>query len=201
MFHVVIDVSISQHLPFKLPLLWPQSQTHLLTICSRTMSLQEWPEPIVRVQSLSESGVSEIPKRYVKPLTDRPSESVASDVNIPIIDLGGLFGDDEEVKRSIMEEISIACKEWGFFQVINHGVREELMDQARENWRQFFHLPMEMKQAYANSPKTYEGYGSRLGVEKGAILDWSDYYFLHYAPSCIKDHNKWPSYPSSCRYF
>nr|KYP50507.1 Leucoanthocyanidin dioxygenase [Cajanus cajan] len=56
------------------------------------------------------------------------------------------------------------------------------MDKARETWRQFFHLPMDVKQQYANSPKTYEGYGSRLGVEKGAILDWSDYYYLHYLP-------------------
>ncbi|PKI39553.1 hypothetical protein CRG98_040023 [Punica granatum] len=73
------------------------------------------------------------------------------------------------------------------------------MDQAREVWREFFHLPMELKQAYANSPKTYEGYGSRLGVEKGAILDWSDYYFLHYLPLCLKDYNKWPALPASCR--
>jgi len=48
-----------------------------------------------------------------------------------------------------------------------------------ETWRQFFHMPMEVKQQYANSPKTYEGYGSTLGIEKGVILDWSDYYFLH----------------------
>ncbi|MCI01793.1 flavonol synthase/flavanone 3-hydroxylase-like, partial [Trifolium medium] len=59
-------------------------------------------------------------------------------------------------------------------------------------------MPMEMKQQYANSPTTYEGYGSRLGVEKGAILDWSDYYFMHYLPSSVKDYNKWPASPSSC---
>ncbi|GAU36997.1 hypothetical protein TSUD_150330 [Trifolium subterraneum] len=60
-------------------------------------------------------------------------------------------------------------------------------------------MPMEMKQQYANSPTTYEGYGSRLGVEKGAILDWSDYYFMHYLPSSLKDYKKWPASPSSCR--
>lgn len=162
--------------------------------------LQDWPEPIVRVQSLSDSCPSVIPDRYVKPPRDRPSiNSSSSDVNIPIIDLAGLFGDDSNLHASILRQISIACQEWGFFQVINHGVSPELMDHASEVWRQFFHSPMEVKQAYGNSPKTYEGYGSRLGVEKGAILDWSDYYFLHYLPLSLKDYNKWPAIPANCR--
>ncbi|GAA0140729.1 oxygenase [Lithospermum erythrorhizon] len=98
-----------------------------------------------------------------------------------------------------MKSISKACRDWGFFQVVNHGVRPELMDQHREIWREFFHQPMEVKQSYANSPKTYEGYGSRLGIEEGAILDWSDYYYLHYLPPSLKDHKKWPALPTSLR--
>ncbi|EEF25929.1 Leucoanthocyanidin dioxygenase, putative, partial [Ricinus communis] len=175
-------------------------------------TLQDWPEPIVRVQSLSESCLSEIPVRYIKPPRDRPSvinsctssSSVTdhhnnNDINIPVIDLGGLFGDDNDLHASILNEISAACRDWGFFQVINHGVQPELLDSGRQIWRQFFHLPLEEKQVYANSPKTYEGYGSRLGVEKGAILDWSDYYFLHYLPLSLKDYNKWPRLPPNCR--
>ncbi|MED6118526.1 Jasmonate-induced oxygenase 2 [Stylosanthes scabra] len=159
----------------------------------------DWPEPIVRVQSLSERCLDSIPDRYIKPPTDRPVSSSSTNANIPVIDLGGLLGIDLEARRSVLQKISEACNEWGFFQVVNHSVRPELMDKARETWREFFHLPMELKQKYANSPKTYEGYGSRLGVEKGAILDWSDYYFLHYLPLSLKDYNKWPSLPPSCR--
>ncbi|XP_027332400.1 probable 2-oxoglutarate-dependent dioxygenase JRG21 isoform X2 [Abrus precatorius] len=161
---------------------------------------QDWPEPVVRVQSLSEKCVDSIPERYIKPLSDRPSAAAhAVDANIPIIDLAGLYGDDPDVAASILNQISQACNEWGFFQIVNHGVSPHLMDMARETWRQFFQLPMEVKQQYANSPKTYEGYGSRLGVEKGAILDWSDYYYLHYLPLSLKDYNKWPAQPTSCR--
>ncbi|KAH8496878.1 hypothetical protein Peur_054536 [Populus x canadensis] len=163
--------------------------------------LQDWPEPIVRVQSLSDSGIPLIPERYVKPLLQRPSvnPTTSNDVNIPVIDLARLYGDDHALRATILDQISIACREWGFFQVINHGVSPQLMDRAREVWRQFFHSPMEVKQAYANTPKTYEGYGSRLGVEKGAILDWSDYYFLHYLPLPLKDYNKWPAITADCR--
>ncbi|KAI5407635.1 jasmonate-induced oxygenase 2 [Lathyrus oleraceus] len=168
-------------------------------------SQTEWPEPIIRVQSLSEGCIDSIPDRYIKPPTDRPFVNSCSsydnddDINIPIIDLGGLYGNDSDVRASIMNQISDACRDWGFFQIVNHGVSHDLMDKARETWREFFHMPMEVKQQYANSPTTYEGYGSRLGVEKGAILDWSDYYFMHYLPFTLKDYNKWPSSPPSCR--
>ncbi|EXB88398.1 Leucoanthocyanidin dioxygenase [Morus notabilis] len=162
-------------------------------------SLQEWPEPIVRVQSLSESGLPSIPDRYVKPDTERPSFDSSNDANIPVVDMSGLYGHDDVVRTATLRIVLEACREWGFFQVVNHGVSPELMDAALGVWRDFFYLPIETKQLYANSPRTYEGYGSRLGVQKGAILDWSDYYFLHYLPSCLKDYKKWPHLPPNCR--
>ncbi|KAL6545171.1 Jasmonate-induced oxygenase 2 [Orobanche hederae] len=158
----------------------------------------EWPEPIIRVQSLSDSCGDTIPDRYVKPLEARPSIGTGScGADIPVVDLGGMY--DENLREAMMGRLSEASRDWGFFQVVNHGVSPELMDRAREVWRELFHQPMEVKQAYANSPKTYEGYGSRLGIERGAILDWSDYYFLHYLPCNLRDYNKWPAIPLTLR--
>ncbi|GLJ26530.1 hypothetical protein SUGI_0513690 [Cryptomeria japonica] len=157
----------------------------------------EWPEPIQRVQFIAESGITALPPRYIKPENDRPAildPSTSSEVNIPVIDLGGVRVGERGRERT-MQEIAAACKEWGFFQVLNHGVPLELMRRAREVAREFFSLPLEEKQVYANSPKTYEGYGSRLGIDKGAILDWGDYFFLHLLPLSIKDINKWPAKP------
>lgn len=178
----------------------------------KIISSQDWPEPIVRVQTLSESGICAIPERYVKPPPERPTTSLIDDVedaNIPIIDLECLneYNNYQDCKNNnhgdkktlILGQISEACREWGFFQIVNHGVSPELLDKTREVWHRFFHLPMEMKQIYANSPKTYEGYGSRLGVQQGAILDWGDYFYLHYLPLTLKDYNKWPSLPTNCR--
>ncbi|KAH7553847.1 hypothetical protein JRO89_XS12G0065500 [Xanthoceras sorbifolium] len=171
--------------------------------------LQSWPEPIVRVQSLSESGIKSIPERYIKPPLHRPSLKSTDDdfrtnndqprMNIPVIDLQNMFGQDKALRDETLRSVSSACREWGFFQVVNHGVSHELMRSAREVWRQFFKLPVEVKQEYANSPTTYEGYGSRLGVEKGAKLDWSDYFFLHYMPHSLRNQSKWPALPPSCR--
>lgn len=154
--------------------------------------LQTWPEPIIPVQSLSNSGIKTIPDRYIK-RTDYPIRCPESDANIPIIDFSQLDHDQ------VLRQVSNACREWGFFQVVNHGVSVELMKNMRQIWREFFHLPIEEKLLYANTPATYEGYGSRIGVEKGSKLDWSDYFYLNYLPLSARDTNKWPRFPLSCR--
>jgi len=157
-----------------------------------------WPEPVVRVQSLSESGAATIPESYVKPEAERPAAAAAGGATaaegIPVVDLSS--PGDPATARAVSE----ACREWGFFQAVNHGVPPELLRRARGVWRGFFRQPMEVKQRYANSPATYEGYGSRLGVEKGAVLDWGDYYFLHVRPPHLFDPDKWPHLPPDLRY-
>ncbi|KAK8709133.1 hypothetical protein V6N13_060163 [Hibiscus sabdariffa] len=162
-----------------------------------------WPEPMVRVQSLSENRISTIPDIYIKPISDRPALKSGSEIDqhidIPVIDLLNLFGKDRALHDETLRCISSACKDWGFFQAVNHGVSHELMKRTRDAWREFFNLPLELKEQYANLPSTYEGYGSRVGVEKGAILDWSDYFFLNYMPVALRNQSKWPAQPTSCR--
>uniref|UniRef100_A0A0D9ZTQ4 Fe2OG dioxygenase domain-containing protein n=1 Tax=Oryza glumipatula TaxID=40148 RepID=A0A0D9ZTQ4_9ORYZ len=155
-----------------------------------------WPEPVVRVQALSESGAATIPDRYVRPETERPSSSseanAVANINIPVVDMSSSPG-------TAAAAVAEACREWGFFQAVNHGVPAALLRRARGVWRGFFQQPMEVKQRYGNSPATYEGYGSRLGVDKGAILDWGDYYFLHVRPPHLLSPHKWPHLPPDLR--
>ncbi|XP_072996687.1 jasmonate-induced oxygenase 1-like [Typha latifolia] len=164
-------------------------------------TLKDWPEPIVPVQSLAASGIRVLPEKYVRLPCDRPSlvdEEEDGALALPVIDINGI-ADGSMNCSSAVKAISDACKEWGFFQVVNHGISHDLLQRMREVWKHFFNLPIEEKKMYTNSPTTYEGYGSRLGVEKGAILDWGDYYFLHVAPSYMKNLDKWPKLPCNLR--
>ncbi|OAY83482.1 Leucoanthocyanidin dioxygenase [Ananas comosus] len=162
-------------------------------------TLKKWLEPVTPVQSISESGITTVPDRYVKPPPDRPAAadtlSYADDTwthNIPTVDLAASA-------TSAAAAVSAACREWGFFQVVNHGVGEGRMRGVRDAWGEFFRLPAELKRSYANAPTTYEGYGSRLGTEVGAELDWGDYFFLNLLPESAKDYAKWPTEPPNCR--
>ncbi|MCO5561087.1 hypothetical protein L7F22_014708 [Adiantum nelumboides] len=158
----------------------------------------EWPEPIQRVQLLAESGVSELPTQYVRPESERVDDiEFIDELEIPLIDISGL--DDDKRRKLVLAEIGHACEECGFFQVTNHGIPLSLLQRTLLVAKQFFDLPLDEKQAYANNPLTYEGYGSRLGVEKGAILDWGDYFFFHVLPTSIRDPSKWPTRPTLWR--
>ncbi|KAJ3709290.1 hypothetical protein LUZ61_012995 [Rhynchospora tenuis] len=171
-------------------------------------SMQHWPELVTPVQAISEAGIEKIPDRYIKPVNERPLNAKqavkgmdhAKLARIPVVDLQGLSSSNLATYQATVEAISTACREWGFFQVVNHGVSLDLVNNVKDSWRGFFCLPTEKKQVYANSPITYEGYGSRLGVEKSAILDWGDYFFLSLLPVHKRTcYGKWPVEPISCR--
>ncbi|KAJ0081621.1 hypothetical protein Patl1_09840 [Pistacia atlantica] len=65
----------------------------------------------------------------------------------PVIDLSKLNGDE---RSSTMEMIKDACENWGFFELVNHGITPELMDTVESlksvtlDWESTFflrHLP------------------------------------------------------------
>ncbi|EFJ35224.1 oxidoreductase [Selaginella moellendorffii] len=158
-----------------------------------------WKEPVQRVQALAEKGLKEVPPSYIRPVSERPfldkQIHLGDDGSIPVIDFSGL---EDHRREDTMDQISRACEEWGFFQLINHCVPVPVMDRTVAAAREFFDLPLEEKQVYANKPWSLVGYGSRIGVTEGAILDWGDY-FLHYLwPLDKRDvDQEWPRKPAS----
>ncbi len=66
----------------------------------------------------------------------------------PIIDLGE--GSEEGGASALLaEEIGVACRDIGFFYVVNHGLDRDLMTGAFTQARRFFALPLAEKEAIA----------------------------------------------------
>ncbi|KAK8527000.1 hypothetical protein V6N13_084870 [Hibiscus sabdariffa] len=69
-----------------------------------------------------------------------------ADVQIPTVDLSPFFTQDDEAgKKKAMETITKACSEYGFFQIVNHGVPVDLLQRALELSRIFFEFPSQEK--------------------------------------------------------
>lgn len=65
---------------------------------------------------------------------------------IPTIDLSPfLNGDDENSKKKAKDIISQACSEYGFFQVVNHGVPLDRLSRAMQLSKTYFKLSDEEK--------------------------------------------------------
>lgn len=75
--------------------------------------------------------------------------------SIPVIDLGPA----DSTPATVAAEIGHACRETGFFLVVNHGVPQSLVDAQFEWSRRFFDLPLAERIALhmRNSP-TFAGY-------------------------------------------
>lgn len=72
-------------------------------------------------------------------------EVVMAECELPLIDLRGLRSGDERERAGCAAAICRASSEWGFFQVINHGISPELLRRMRREQVKLFHAPFERK--------------------------------------------------------
>ncbi|KAJ8759255.1 hypothetical protein K2173_006775 [Erythroxylum novogranatense] len=64
---------------------------------------------------------------------------------LPVIDLSGLSSDDERKQKACALAIARASSEWGFFQVVEHGISHELLKKMRSEQMKLFQTPFERK--------------------------------------------------------
>eukprot|EP00253_Pinus_taeda_P019060 PITA_19060 len=101
-----------------------------------------------RVQAVAQSGFQSIPSEFVWPVYEGPARKTFNEFEIPLIDLSSLQVD--ELREKTVAEIGRLSEEWGIFQVVNHGIPDELVQRLQAAGREFFDLPLEEKEPYAN---------------------------------------------------
>ncbi|HQT45732.1 MAG TPA: 2-oxoglutarate and iron-dependent oxygenase domain-containing protein [Acidocella sp.] len=84
---------------------------------------------------------------------------------IPVIDFAPFLSGDDAARLAVARRIGAACRDIGFFYVVNHGVPEAVVAQVYAQTKRFFTLPEAQKAAIAieNSP-CHRGW-FRLGAE------------------------------------
>lgn len=117
------------------------------------------------------TSLQELPESYewtqFDDQTHCPSvgDSAESVKSVPVIDL---------LDPNALEKIGHACKTWGVFQIINHGVSCSLLDKIEKASRSLFTLPMEQKLKAARSPHGVSGYGTARISSFFSKLMWSE---------------------------
>ncbi|KAK9920629.1 hypothetical protein M0R45_029178 [Rubus argutus] len=150
--------------------------------------------PVPNVQEMVRSDPLLVPKRYIRNEEDMPKEAhichhLSSE--IPVIDFSLLSkGHQEELNK-----LDLACKEWGFFQMVNHGVAPEVMQGMKDAADKFFELPLEEKNKIAMPSDHTQGYGHVHVLSEEQILDWSDRLILVLYPHRNRKPEVWPPTP------
>ena len=77
---------------------------------------------------------------------------------VPVIDLSRAANDSSEEDDDVVKEIAKACSEFGFFQVINHGIDDNLVKNYVEQCKLYFQLPHETKLQWKRNDANARGF-------------------------------------------
>ncbi|KAK7399887.1 hypothetical protein VNO78_11081 [Psophocarpus tetragonolobus] len=150
------------------------------------------------VEEIAKEGLKSVPERYVRRQDERPILSTSTPLpEIPVIDLSKLLSEDLKSKTPQLEKLHSACKEWGFFQLINHGVNTSLVENVKIGVQEFFNLPIKEKEKFAQRQGDLEGYGQLFVVSEDQKLEWGDVFFMFTLPPNKRKPHLLPKFPSS----
>ncbi|KAJ0770592.1 putative codeine 3-O-demethylase [Helianthus annuus] len=140
--------------------------------------------PVPNVQELVKKPLTRVPPRYIRPDQDSPiiSSLPSSRPQVPVIDMERLSSQD----LAEVEKLHVACRDWGFFQLINHEVSFSLLEKLKKETQEFFNLPLEEKQKYGQTAEDLEGFGQAFVVSEEQKLDWSDMFSIVTLPSHLR---------------
>ncbi|KAL9237676.1 hypothetical protein vseg_012197 [Gypsophila vaccaria] len=135
-----------------------------------------------------------IPDRFVREVDERPMLPTYCDsIQIPTIDLAKIGNADSNE----LYNLALFCQNWGFFQVINHGIEEKLMDSIESKAMEFFMQPLHEKHKYQMTPGSLQGYGQAFVFSDHQKLDWCNMFALAIDPPFLRNPILWPSKPAN----
>ncbi|RAL54000.1 hypothetical protein DM860_004471 [Cuscuta australis] len=153
------------------------------------------------VTALTQRGLSHLPESYVLPPSQRPgctrSTASPSGYNLPVIDLSAIK--HPRMRSCVVEEVRTACKNLGFFQVINHKISPLVMNGALDAAKAFFNLPSEEKiPLMSGSVWKPVRYGTSLNHVQDRVHFWRDF-LKHYCNPISAWVDLWPLNPACYR--
>ncbi|KAL7243331.1 hypothetical protein ACSBR1_015680 [Camellia fascicularis] len=159
------------------------------------------------VQELAKVAINKIPPRYVRedqkqdPAVITSSEQVFVPPVVPVIDLQSLVSssDGDHMDSHELERLHSACKDWGFFQVVNHGVSISLLEEIKREVVYFFKLSLEDKKKLWQQPDNHEGFGQLFVVSEEQKLDWCDMFYITTLPTSLRQSQLFDLLPPKLR--
>ncbi|KAJ8548941.1 hypothetical protein K7X08_030907 [Anisodus acutangulus] len=156
-------------------------------------------ESSISLQELAKEAIISIPNRYLHN-DQEPSFLFEASLAppIPTIDLKTLIL--EQTRGPEHERLHLTCKEWGIFQLVNHGVSSLIMEKLNYEIEEFYRLPVEEKMRYKLRASDFEGYGqTSIHSQDQKAVDWGDRFFMITNPIHRRKPHLLPQLPPSLR--
>ncbi|PON33326.1 Non-heme dioxygenase N-terminal domain containing protein [Parasponia andersonii] len=167
----------------------------------RATELKAFDETKAGVKGLVDAGISEIPRIFYNSIPEGyiKNSSVVGDAKLlfPVIDLEGLTGDSFQ-RKEIVDRVREASENWGFFQIVNHGIPDSVLEEMKDGVRRFYEQETEVKKAFYTRDFTKPWvYNTNNLLYSSPSANWRDTFTCRMAP----DPPKPEDLPLVCRYF
>uniref|UniRef100_A0A2N9I7N5 Fe2OG dioxygenase domain-containing protein n=1 Tax=Fagus sylvatica TaxID=28930 RepID=A0A2N9I7N5_FAGSY len=146
----------------------------------RFQELKAFDDSKAGVKGLVDASIAKLPRIFVRPpeevLAGDPIPSKNIQFTIPVIDLSTRRSD-------VVAGVRCAAEAVGFFQVVNHGIGERVLEEMLEAARGFHELPREVKaEYYSREPMRKVKFGSNFDLYKSSFANWRDTLFCVMGP-------------------
>ncbi|XP_051141106.1 gibberellin 20 oxidase 2-like [Andrographis paniculata] len=96
------------------------------------------------------------------------------------VDLKGIFEGDTGEIRYAAQQINVACSNHGVFQVINHGIDDDVIQSMYRHMDAFFNLPLDRKMATKSETGVRCGYSRAHADRFSSKLPWKETFSFIY---------------------
>ncbi|KDP40306.1 hypothetical protein JCGZ_02304 [Jatropha curcas] len=148
---------------------------------SLTSELKAFDDTKAGVKGLVDAGITKIPPFFHQPPDTSPVDN-AKNFSFPIIDLQTL--DKDLIRRKqVVDQVRTASESWGFFQVINHGISVNVLEEMKDGIRRFYEQDIELKKDFYTRDYTKKVvYNSNFDLYTAKAANWRDTIFFLMAP-------------------
>ncbi|KAL6189495.1 hypothetical protein ACLB2K_040883 [Fragaria x ananassa] len=162
------------------------NRNEVSTNYDRKQELKAFDDTKEGVKGLVDAGITEIPRIFYHP-PDECSKDYTFDHeetqhSILVIDLEGLF--DPTKRKEIVAAVGEASETWGFFQIENHGIPFDVLEEMKKGVLGFHEQDIEVKKQFytrdhSTSPVIYN---SNFDLYSAPATNWRDSFLCYMAP-------------------
>ncbi|CAA7401393.1 unnamed protein product [Spirodela intermedia] len=164
----------------------------------RAKEVREFDESKIGVKGLVDGGLASIPRFFHHPSSSLNLPPPAAGASIPVVDLS-------LPHHRAVELTSAAARDWGFFQITNHGVPSAAISAALSAVQAFNELPTEAKAAYyTRNQSGGVSFNTNFDLFRSNAATWRDTLQITMGPSpvdpsripevCRRDLLAWDGY-------
>lgn len=165
----------------------------------RKSELEAFDDSKTGVKGLVDSGAAKVPRIFIheqNKLEHKSGSGNCQNFTIPIIDFQDIDR-DASARCEIIDKVRKACEKWGFFQVVDHGIPLNILEEIINAVRKFHELDADVKKEFYSRDETRSMiYNTNFDFYQAPAANWRDSLYCVMAPPPPNPEEL----PAVCRY-